>query len=140
MASTLQPERWALLRVKEISNAKLDAPRTRIDVRFVSVKAPEESFWDKFYLTEKAISRVACFASRCGVEREVKSAKDVDVKLVAELLNKQVWAKLKIDEREGGKLSTDGWNFKSTAEPPEEESTIDYRAQDEIEIALENLE
>ena len=140
MTAALQPERWALLRIKEISNAGLDAPRTRLDVRFESVKAPGDLFWDAFWLSEKAISRLACLVSRCGIEREVKSAKDVDVKLVAELLNKQVWAKLKADERGArGALITDGWNFKSTEEPPEEETAIDYRAQDEIEIALEGL-
>jgi len=142
MNANLKPGAWALLRVKDISNKNMEASanRTRLDVKFESVANPSESFWDEFYLSEKAINRLAALASRSGVERECKKAADVSMPFVAELLGKQVWAML-CENRYGpaGSVKTDGWKFRSTAEPPEEELSIDYQAMDEEEIAFEGI-
>lgn len=139
MPTTLQPGRWALLRIKEIGNGKLDAARTRLDIKFESVANPEEFFWDEFYLTEKAITRLEAMAHRAGVDRPCKKASDADLVFVAELLrDRKVWAML-CENKYGpaGSVRTDGWKFQSVDDPPEEECAIDYAAQDEEEIAIE---
>lgn len=142
MTKALQSGRWALLRIKEIGNAKnieASASRTRLDIRFESVANPEESFWEGFYLSEKAISRLETMAHRAGVDLPCKKPSDVDLVFVGELArNRQVWAMLTEDKYgPEGAVKTDGWKFRSTDDPPEEENAIDYAARDEEAIALD---
>lgn len=140
MNPALQPGQWALLKIAEISNAKVEIKRTRLDVRFESVKLPDNFFWDSFYLTEKAISRLECLAHRSGVERPVKQSDDVSLSFIAELLGKRVWALLGTNDRIApGAVVTDGWNFRPESEPPEEQTAIDYGRMDAEAIAMEGL-
>lgn len=143
MSNALKRDSWVLLRVSEISNARhaeSDGKRTRLDVKFCAASSPSEAFWDPFFLTDKAMTRFACMASRAGVERECKSAADVTVAFIAELLGKQVWAFIISDERGApGALKTDGWKFRSVGDPPEEQKAIDYKTMDEEEIAWEGI-
>lgn len=140
MSQILQPGQWALLTIKEISNANVEIKRTRLDVRFESAKFPGHFFWDSFYLTERAISRLECLAHRAGVERAVKQAEDVSLSFIAELLGKRVWAMLTTNDRLApGAVVTDGWQFRPESEPPEEQRAIDYGKMDEEAIAMEGL-
>lgn len=140
MNQILQPGQWALLKITEISNAKVEIKRTRLDARFESVKFPGNFFWDSFYLTERAISRLECLAHRCGVERAVKQADDVSLSFIAELLGKRVWALLTTNDRVApDAVVTDGWQFRAESDPPEEQTAIDYQKMDEEERAMEGL-
>lgn len=140
MNQFLQPGQWALLTIKEISNAKVEIKRTRLDVRFESVRFPGNFFWDSFYLTDKAISRLECMAHRAGVARDVKKPDDVNLLFVGELLGKRVWGLLTTNDRIApGAVVTDGWQFRPESEPPEEQTAIDYQKLDEEAIAMEGL-
>lgn len=139
MNATIRSGSWALLRIKHISNSNQEnETRAWLDVKMESVTHPGESFFERFFLSDKAISRLACMASRAGVERECKSSKDVTVAFVAELLGKRIWAFLATDNRGApGAVKCDGWQFRAESEPPEEQMAVDYKAMDEEEIALE---
>jgi hypothetical protein len=140
MNTAFQPGEWALLAIHNISNAKVEIKRTRLDIEFESVKFPGNCFWDSFYLSEKAISRLECLAHRAGVERAVKAADDVSLAFIAELKGKRVWALLTTDEKFArGAVITDGWNFRPESEPPETQAAIDYQKLDEEAIAMEGL-
>lgn len=133
-----------MLRVKELKDHGT-ASSPFVNFTFESVSGPTagQKFIDSFFLSPKAITRLEHLVHCCGMAEPVKEVKDIfKLKLFVELVQKRFWALLKEDERMGATIiKTDGWSFRAETDPPEESegSFIDYKSQDEWEIAMEGL-
>jgi len=134
MPAQLQPDRWYLFSVKKLRH--VPGAKAKVDVLFESAQGDTvgQPFVETFYLTEKAISRFEVLCHRAGREADVKTIEDAKKVGETELTGKKVWALLVGDEQYGV-LRISGWNMRPETEPPEEESFIDYRAEDELERA-----
>lgn len=137
MPDKLQPDKWYLLRLKNIRKPD----QGKVYVLFESMESATygAELPDTFYLTEKAITRFETLAHRAGYEVPIKTPEQVDVKAINAILGKRVWVRTKADERDPKVLRTDGWNFRPETDPPEEESAVDYKKRDEWEAAMEGI-
>lgn len=141
MAESFTPGEWYLFSLKKIRRMD-DRAKPFLEVMFECARGPlaGKLLSDSFYLTEKAISRFEHLAHRMGVEAPIKSAADVTEQICVPMFSRKVWARVIADELfGGGALKTDGWNFRSEDDPPEEQGFIDYRAQDDWAQAMEGL-
>jgi hypothetical protein len=133
-----------LLRIREMKDHGT-ASSPFVNFTFESVSGPTQGqkFTDSFFLSEKAITRLECLVHRCGIDVPVKTRADIfSLKLFVEMIQKRVWALLKEETRNNvTSIRTDGWQFRAETDPPEESegSFIDYKAQEEWEIAMEGL-
>lgn len=127
---------WRLLEIASFTEGDGRRPHK---VKFI-VHPEGVEFDDPFFTSDRALSRLICMLSRAGYpEEEIKKRQWWG----DEMIRLRVWARLTVEEYNGRReLRTDGWNFASTEEPPEEaagDNAIDYSARDAEERAMEGL-
>ena len=136
MVASLQPDKWYLFEIRKLAKRD-DAKSVDVLLECCRGDATGNRIAEPFYLSAKAISRFEVLAHRAGVEVEIKTPEQVDVKVFAQMLGKKVWAEVSRSDLFGGVLCTKGWNFRPESEPPEEENAIDYSMEEQWERAFE---
>lgn len=142
MGVLLQAGNWYLFRVERIGLQR-EKQASYVLCVLECAKGPcvGQKIGERFFLSDKSISRLEVAAHRCGAEREVKKLSDVNEKLFFEMAGKKVWARVVEDSWNGRKyLKVDGWNFRAEDDPPEEAAEpVDYAALDAEEVAMDGL-
>lgn len=140
MADKIESGKWYFLRLKRLDKREEKEKSPRVDVLFEVVDGHSrgELIADKFFLSERAISRFETLVHRAGFEGLIKKPEDVTVEVFAKILGAKIYGLAKRD-RYG--LCIDGWAMRAETDPPEDESLfVDYEQREMSDALLEGIE